>query len=98
MENTLFSKVDVINKALTSDSFKMGETCEEFNMFLIAQDFSHNDKSLFVVLPNLFSAQKYYDELINIIDEDDVLFYPADELLTAEMLAASGDFKFERIN
>ena len=43
-------------------------------------------------------AQKYYDELINIIDDEDVLFYPADELITADMIMSTGDFKFERIN
>ena len=66
-------------------------------MFL-ALDFYANDKSLFVILPDLYEAQKYYDELINIVDENDVLFYPADELLTVEMISSTGDFKYERIH
>ncbi len=73
-------------------------TTDNFNIALLATDFLENEKSLFVVLPNLYSAQKYYDELIEVIDEKLVLFYPADELITAEMLMATGDFKYERIN
>ncbi|MGM9972099.1 MAG: transcription-repair coupling factor [Anaeroplasmataceae bacterium] len=87
-----------IKKIINSNKENLINTTDGFNITLLALDFLSNDKSLFVVLPNLFMAQKYYDELINILDETKVLFYPADELITAEMLMASGDFKFERIN
>lgn len=87
-----------IKKIISSNNETLINTTDNFNIISIAIDFLENDKSLFVVLPNLFMAQKYYDELSNIIDESNVLFYPADELITAEMLMSSGDFKFERIN
>ena len=55
------------------------------------------DSSVFVVLPNLYMAQKYYDQLLGFINDEYVLFFPADELVSAEMIAATGDFLFERI-
>jgi transcription-repair coupling factor (superfamily II helicase) len=83
---------------INSDNIRIGEVCDEFNIALIVSDFYRGNKSLFVVLPNLYQAQKYYDALSNYIDESDVLFFPADELLSAEIIAATGDFLFERIN
>ncbi len=73
-------------------------TCDNFNINLVAIDFLKNEKSIFVVTPNIYIAQKYYDELINLVSEEDVLFFPSDELITACMLMESGDFKYERIN
>lgn len=64
---------------------------------LLACDFYHGNSSIFVVLPSLYLAQKYYDCLLGFVEEDDVLFFPADELISAEMVAATGDFLFERI-
>jgi len=92
-----FYKLDSVNKILSDDKIKLAGSCDEYNIMLITTDFYMNDKSIFVVLPNLYQAQKYYDYLANYANEDDVLFFPADELVSAEMIAATGDFLFERI-
>ena len=79
-------------KALVKD------VCDEFNMNIIAADFINNNKSIFVITPNLYLAQKYYDTLASLVNEEDVLFFPQDELVSAEMISSSGDFLYERIN
>ena len=84
-------------KIINSPNIKLGNTCDEFNIHLIASDFIMGSKTLFVVLPTLTLAQKYYDSLASILPEEDVLFFPADELVSAEMVSATGDFLFERI-
>ena len=84
-------------KIINSPNIKLGNTCDEFNIHLIASDFIMGSKTLFVVLPTLTLAQKYYDSLASILPEEDVLFFPADELVSAEMISATGDFLFERI-
>ncbi len=86
-----------MKKYIGSSRIKLGNSCDEFNMMLIACDFYSKDASIFVVLPNLFLAQKYYEGLLGFIEEEDVLFFPADELISAEMVAATGDFLYERI-
>lgn len=86
-----------IKTILGNLKYKISKSCDEFNMMLIASDFYSSNKSLFIVLPTLYQAQKYYDSLSNYMDEADVLFFPADELVSAEMIAATGDFLFERI-
>ena len=92
-----FSKIESVNKILNSNKIKVGESCDGFNLLLLAEEFYKSNKTIFVCLPTLYQAQKYYDSLASFINEDDVLFFPADELVSAEMIAATGDFLFERI-
>ena len=91
-------KLPKVNEIINRNKIKVAGSNFENNIMLMVVDFFSNDKSLFVVLPDLYTAQRYYDELVSIVDESDVLFYPADELLTVEMLTVTGDFKYERIN
>ncbi len=86
---------DILNK---KDKIYLKNQNANFMLNLIVADFLKNDKSLFVVLPTLFEAQKCYDALTNMLDEDAVLFFPADELIAVELLDIEGDFKYERIN
>lgn len=95
--NYLKDKFEI--RTLTNDSFsRINKTNDNFNIYAIASDFINNNRSIFVVLPNLFSAQKYYDNLLNLLPDEDVLFYPADEMVVSNFMIASSDFKYERIN
>lgn len=87
----------IIKELIKKDNVKIGGTCDDFNIMMLACDFYLGDSSIFVVLPNLYTTQKYYDQLLGFIDDEYVLFFPADELVSAEMIAATGDFLFERI-
>lgn len=86
-----------IKEYIHKDKIKLGNSCDDFNMMLIACDFYKGTSSIFVVLPSLYLAQKFYDGLLGFVREEDVLFFPADELISAQMVAATGDFLFERI-
>lgn len=90
-------KHESIRRIIDSNKLKISNTNDEFNMMLVATDFYSSDKSVFVVLPNLYQAQKYYDAISSFVNEDDVLFFPADELISTSIVAATGDFLFERI-
>ena len=92
-----FSKLDSVSNILNKDKIRLADSCDEYNQMLIASDFYTSNKSIFVCLPNLYQAQKYYDSLVGFMNEEDVLFFPADELVSAEMVAATGDFLYERI-
>ena len=92
-----FKSLPITQKILNSECIKLGNSSLGYNTFLIMTDFYSSDKSIFVVLPSLIEAQKYYDNLSKFINPDDVLFFPADELLSTEMISSSGDFLYERI-
>ena len=67
----------------THDHLTLSQTNDAYNMTLIASDFLANDDTIFVVLPNLYLAQVYYDGLSLLLEQSDVLFYPSDEVLTS---------------
>jgi len=88
---SLFNKIINSNKKY----FKNSNTV--FNVHLIKEDFNKGDQTLFVVLPNLYEAQNYYDSLNEIIDNEKVLFYPVDQFLTTIMALGSHEFQSERL-
>jgi transcription-repair coupling factor (superfamily II helicase) len=70
---------------------------DAFNATLFAYDHMVNRRTVFVVVPNLYDAQNMYDLLSRITDAENLLFYPADQTLTAMMALGSPEFKSERL-
>ncbi len=77
---------------------RISKSNDNFNTYLIVSDYLNNNRNIFVVTPSLFLAQKYYDNILNLIDSDNVLFFPCDEIVATNFMISSNDFKFERIN
>ena len=87
---------ELLNKYTKKEGFSLSNVTNNLALFLIASKFQKENKSIFIVLDTLYEAQKYYDKLINMLNMDDVLFYPSDELITSELLVSSIEFKLER--
>ena len=87
-----------IQQVLEKDSCRISKSTKNFNIYQIASDYLKNNRMIFVVLPTLFEAQNYYDMLSNMLDEDDVLFFPVDDMALASHFISSNEFKYERIN
>ncbi len=81
----------------TSKLMFFRSSTDSYNKYLIAHDFVQSKKTIFVITSNLYEAQKYYDALSQIVNSDDVLFYPADQTLTSIMALGSPEFKSERL-
>ncbi len=92
-----FYQFHSVKNILNKDQVRIGPCCDAFHFMLIMTDFYKNDCSIFIVLPNLIQAQKYYDALTEYAKEEDILFFPADELISVELVATTGDFLYERI-
>ena len=89
-----YTKLNELIKPKQKTVYYDGST-EAYNCYMVAMDFMKNQKTVFVVTPNLYEAQKYYDRLSQIVDREDVLFYPADQTLTSMMALGSPEFKSE---
>ncbi|MBU1141042.1 MAG: hypothetical protein KKG64_00815, partial [Firmicutes bacterium] len=85
----------IIQRTSTSMFFKTSS--DAYNAYLAALDYIENQKTVFIVTPNLYEAQKYYDKMSQIVDVDNVLFYPSDQTLTNIMALGSPEFKSERL-
>ncbi|TKC13903.1 transcription-repair coupling factor [Robertmurraya kyonggiensis] len=64
----------------------------------LASVYNETKKPLLIVTYNLLQAQKLYDDLIQLISEQEVFLYPANELIAAEMSVASPELKAQRID
>lgn len=59
--------------------------------------FLETNKPVYVLSPNLFQAQKLVDDLVSLIGEEFVFYYPADEFIAADMTIASPELRAQRI-
>lgn len=91
--NSIYKDAAILN-ARTGD-FK--GVSHSYLQTMLSLRYDISNKNIFVVLPNLYEAQKYYDTLSSIIDESKVLFYPMDQTLTSMMALGSPEFKNERL-
>lgn len=58
----------------------------------------HREKDDYAIIsPNQYSAQKTYEFLLNFYPEEEVVFFPADELLRAESLSSSRELLSQRL-
>lgn len=98
----MFSKflygIDIYKELIDKDNVKIKNSSLDFDLSLVLTEFEEKDNNIFLILPNLYEAQKAYDKLCNILNDEYVLFFPQDELIASEILNVSGDFKYERIN
>ena len=63
----------------------------------LASLYLKNKDKYIVLTSSLFEAQKIYESLSRIIDEKEVLFFPADELVRLDALAMSKEMEAERL-
>jgi len=89
---------ELIAKTNKGSDLRITNVNDNISLVLLATFFKQSGDNLLIVVPNIFRAQKIYDKLIDILDEDQISFFPQDEFITTEMLAMSEDFKLERIN
>ncbi|WP_059105305.1 transcription-repair coupling factor [Shouchella shacheensis] len=55
-------------------------------------------KSQLVITHNLYQAQKLYEDLVDLLGEDNVYLYPVNELISAEIAVASPEMKAQRLD
>lgn len=64
---------------------------------LLQSIFLETKKPLYVISPNLLQAQRLVDDLANLVGENLVHYYPADEFIAADMTIASPELRAQRI-
>ncbi len=64
---------------------------------LVGGLFAQKKDNYAIVANNLYSAQKIYEFLLNFFSEEEVVFFPVDELLRAEAISSSRDLLSQRL-
>lgn len=95
----LFDKVR-LNKAIPpflsgSGNFVVDDT---FGISLLTSiAYKESDNNYLIVVSNLYKAQKVYDFISSIVNKDNVILFPNDELIRAEYLSQSKEMVSARI-
>src|SRR5690606_5294321 len=55
------------------------------------------ERPLIVITHNNYQGQKVYEDLLELLHEDDVFFFPSEEILVSDIEAASPEITAERI-
>ena len=97
MTHKLLQQIYQSSSVLTAKSGDFKRITNSYLQTLLSLRFKQTNKNIFIVLPNLYEAQKYYDNLSNLLGEAAVLFYPMDQTLTSIMALGSPEFKNERL-
>ena len=64
---------------------------------LIGSAFTKEPQKICIVAPNLYTAQQIYEQLINLVGEENTLFYPQDEIVRFESEAYSKEMVSQRL-
>ena len=60
--------------------------------------FENQQRPIIIMMQNLYHAQRLYDQLIDLMDDQFIRLFPMDEFITAEMLASSSELRTERMS
>lgn len=64
---------------------------------VFAEIFKEKPANYALIASNQYAAQRLYEFLLNFLDEQEVVFFPSDELLRAEALASSRELLAQRL-
>ncbi|MDQ0187975.1 transcription-repair coupling factor [Cytobacillus sp. FSL W7-1323] len=98
----VFSQQDEVLSVLSgideglNEQMVAGLTGSARTLFLAAV-YEQSKRPLLVTTHNLLQAQKLYDDLTQLLGEEQVFLYPANELIAAELSISSPELKGQRI-
>ena len=74
---------------VVSDSLSLALICTSV--------FNKKRQRILVNCPNLYSAQEVYEHLINFVGDDNLLFFPQDEIFRVDVDAYSKEMLLQRL-
>ena len=88
----------ILESVKKNNKVYINNTNEENALIVILEYFIQNNETIFLVTPNLYKAQLLYDKLCQVLNTEQVCFFPQDEFISNELLVSSMEFRIERIN
>lgn len=92
----LFENNPYTNVLSGKDKGKITSLSQSMEALLIASTFQKENQNIVVVKKNLFQAQRFYSQITQLVNVDDVVFFAVDESLRVEAIAASPEMSATR--
>lgn len=99
---TLFSRQDDFQSIVTGVNGGLKEQLVaglsgSARTVVVASLYEQMKRPILFVTHNLLQAQKLYDDIVNLVSDQEVFLYPTNELIAAEMSIASPELRAQRI-
>ena len=65
--------------------------------FAVSSSFLSNPRKILIVTPNLYTAQNVYEQMSSLVGEDNLLFYPFDEVIRIDKVSSSKEMLSQRL-
>ena len=87
----------VIEKLNNNNLICLNNASSNIQKLLALQLFKKNKKNIILVYPNIYEASIAYEDLLELLAEDCIGFYPTEELVASELVASSDNYRLDRI-
>lgn len=89
---------EVTSAISRNNQIYIDNTNEENALLVLMQYYLSHEETVYLVTPNIYKAQLMYDKLCQVMNAEEICFFPQDEFITNELLVSSIEFRIERIN
>lgn len=90
-------KYNSVIEKLNNNLICLNNASSNIQKLLALQLFKKNKKNIILVYPNIYEASIAYEDLLELLDEDCIGFYPTEELVASELVASSDNYRLDRI-
>ena len=94
---SLLGQEPAIKNLLVKNNGKLITNDNQEEALVLASAFLATDKRIIVVKKNLYSAQRLYERIANLLPSDKCLFFPVDESYRVEAIASSQELLTQRL-
>ena len=95
----LFPKYQKIiyDKLINGNNIVFANAATNMTKTVVAASFKANNNSFVVVYPNIYYANLAYLDYLDLLEADEVSFFPVEEIVSSELIASSSDFRIARL-
>lgn len=78
-------------------NIQLNNVSNNVSKLLVASHFLKTNENIVVVYPNIFYANRAYEDYIELIGADKISFFPVEEFISSELVSSSNAFRLERM-
>ena len=95
----LFPKYQKIiyDKLINGNNIVFANAATNMTKTVVAASFKASNNSFVVVYPNIYYANLAYLDYLDLLEADEVSFFPVEEIVSSELIASSSDFRIARL-
>ncbi len=87
----------IYDKLINGNNIVFANAATNMTKTVVAASFKASNNSFVVVYPNIYYANLAYLDYLDLLEADEVSFFPVEEIVSSELIASSSDFRIARL-